>query len=289
MKSSKKHNAQSEHKAVSLQKDAKPLHHTNDPVYTSFSGTNADTKACQGDRLAELERLVVDGRDSMAEAIHKIKRDKLYRLTHSRWSDYVAERFGFSVDWADDLVLFVEIREKLGQLSIFPPPTNPGQARELAGLDDAELVQAWGDVHKKAKGGHQITAALIRDLIKARTGKDDAHVSDDSDQQPQNVGDYGPSNVNEVYAFDWFPEPVIETLPILGETEYAYVFKEEDGSAALLVNDSIGEEFFWTEHEAKARIRDGLLHSIAYEKTNSVNCTAFWRNSMGWAHLHLPM
>ena len=86
------------------------------------------------EELARLERVVqrclrYDGR--LAEALAEIHRRELFRLTHSSFSRYAAERWGLSRSRCYQLLRFWAVRERARAVGE-PLPANERQARQRA-------------------------------------------------------------------------------------------------------------------------------------------------------------
>lgn len=136
-------------------------------------------------RLQELETIVARGMAAFVEvgmALAEIRDKQLYRGTHRRFKDYVAERFSFAERHAQRLIQGVEVYKNLipGESTIrpagrvadkggskFPAPTHESQVRDLAGLNPEEQRQAW-EAAVEIAGGETPTAAQVREAVQAQ-------------------------------------------------------------------------------------------------------------------------
>jgi phage N-6-adenine-methyltransferase len=87
-------------------------------------------------RRSTLERIVDEWSKitfRAAEALHEIKRDRLYRSTHPSFEDYVDDRYGKTRQWAYDLINWYEVNEAAGTKD---EPVSSTAARQLKGVKD---------------------------------------------------------------------------------------------------------------------------------------------------------
>jgi hypothetical protein len=105
------------------------------------------------------------------QALEKINKEKLYRLTHNNFALYVSERFNLTAKQAYDFIAASKVVEniKLGNTSPIGDglklPENEAQARPLAKIHDpANQVKAWEEVKQHSKAtGEPITAKLVQE------------------------------------------------------------------------------------------------------------------------------
>lgn len=115
-------------------------------------------------RLAELEAIIDASVLALGSALLEIRDSRLYRKTHKRFEDYVAERFGFSRSWP---YRQIEAAPVLALASPMGDITTERQARELIPLlDDPEKMR---HVIEAASVDGRPTAARLRQERKKLT------------------------------------------------------------------------------------------------------------------------
>ena len=143
-------------------------------------------------RLIELEKVVEHGLKTFIEvgmALREIRENRLYRVTHSRFDDYVKERFDFRKDYANRVVKATNLIEniknesekndanwhqKLPHVSEIPLPETESQCRPLTLLDEEAQFPAWIDAVSIAieKGKMKPTASICSKVVRSRIKKD---------------------------------------------------------------------------------------------------------------------
>ena len=118
-------------------------------------------------RLAEKEAQIKLGLEGAAAALREIKKDRLYKATHSAWNDYCSKVLGMSGSRADQIIRGGELANMFATLDA-PAPVNDRQARELAPLDGRPeaMEQAMLAAHAAAaKAGKAISHEHIRNAV----------------------------------------------------------------------------------------------------------------------------
>ncbi len=106
--------------------------------------------------LVECEAVIERGLKSFVEvgqALARIKDEDLYKqLGYTRFEDYCRERWDLKRSYAYETI---EASQTVRSLSGIPDthlPTNPGQARELSGLDPGEAQEVMQAAHEATQG-----------------------------------------------------------------------------------------------------------------------------------------
>jgi phage N-6-adenine-methyltransferase len=148
------------------------------------------------DRLADLERVIERGQQTFIEvgnALLEIRKNRLYRETHSSFESYCRERWGMRHQNADRLIRSVEVAEILNPMGFTAP--NERQARELVPLlnEPEKLREAWSEASSNGK----TTAASVREVVRSKM---DVHYSSATDlwSTPQDLFD----TLNDEFGFD---------------------------------------------------------------------------------------
>jgi|GEM_PF-4348960 len=106
-------------------------------------------------RLRELETQVqeclhiVGGEiKTISRCLKEIRDKKLYENEgFEAWKDYIADRFPFTVRYANYHITFVEVFDLITKINSeehsVPLPTNEAQTRALAGLDSEDRLKVW--------------------------------------------------------------------------------------------------------------------------------------------------
>jgi hypothetical protein len=140
------------------------------------AGLSSGLTAAEQGRLAELEAVVERGIKVFYEvgvALLEIHSDRLYRATHSRFEDYLDERWGMSRSRGYRLMDAARVAvSPIGDI-----PANEAQARELVPLlgDEAALFEVAREL-REGYGG-RVTAERIRDVVKKHFGAYDDEVA----------------------------------------------------------------------------------------------------------------
>lgn len=172
--------------------------------------------------LVECEAIIERGAKSFVEvgtALLAIRDRKLYRATHSRFTDYTKERWGYAQRYSYQLM-------DAAKVCAVAHVSNEWQARELVPLkDDPELLREALEEAKDAATalGSEVTAPFIRDAVAKRRPKKPRHVkvvapggekrsSQSAQQRLQRVHDTLDGLAAGLEAFDTRGEPLVELL-----------------------------------------------------------------------------
>jgi hypothetical protein len=116
-----------------------------------------------------LEEIVERSFVEAGRALKRLRDGKLYRSTHSTFSDYARERFGMARIHPYRLIYATEVVENLSsQCFQFGNilPTNEAQCRPLTKLSSDEQVEAWQQAVSEAEG--KIPPARVVKSVVAR-------------------------------------------------------------------------------------------------------------------------
>jgi hypothetical protein len=123
-----------------------------------------------------LDAIIRDYREDffkVAEALHEIKSEMLWRSTHSNFAIYCAEHLGgterLTHRRVNQLTKAGEIFADLSEAEI--QPANEWQVRPLGGLKNADDRQAAWNAAVEASGGKTPTASTVESAAKAVVGK----------------------------------------------------------------------------------------------------------------------
>jgi len=117
--------------------------------------------------LARQEEIIERGLTSFLEvgdALQKIRADRLYLLTHTSFSEYCEQRWGFSDSRARQLTMAARTVTTVTARGL-PAPTSERQARELARVPEPQREQVWREALDRTGG--QPTAEAVRDVAAA--------------------------------------------------------------------------------------------------------------------------
>ena len=123
-----------------------------------------DTDARVSEALAAQEAIIARGLKSFLEvsdALMVIRTDRLYLLTHTSFSAYCIERWGFSDSRAYQLTKAAEVVSTIVGTGL-PAPATESQARELARVPERQRPDVWRETLERTGG--QPTAAAIREV-----------------------------------------------------------------------------------------------------------------------------
>ena len=117
-------------------------------------------------RLAEKEAQIKNGLDSAASALLSIRKERLYKASHSAWNDYCREVLGMSGSRADQIIRGGELAKIFANLGL-PAPANDEQARAFAPLEDDP--EAIAEVVKQVtEADEPVTAKAIAEAVANR-------------------------------------------------------------------------------------------------------------------------
>lgn len=120
-------------------------------------------------RRSALERIVDEWSKitfRAAEALHEIKRDRMYRSTHPSFEDYIDDRYGKTRQWAYDLINWYEVNEAAGTKD---EPVSSTAARQLKGVkDDPKTVRKIVSESKKIAKKEGRAEPTARDISAAK-------------------------------------------------------------------------------------------------------------------------
>ena len=131
--------------------------------------------AQEQEQLIQLESRIFNGFKAFfgdaGDALHQIKKNKLYRQQYSTWEDYCLERWGMTYAYADYLVEASIVLARLVDCPEIPTivgilPTRESQCRPLAALPVDLQAQAWIESVQSAPSG-KVTAKHIAEVAQA--------------------------------------------------------------------------------------------------------------------------
>jgi hypothetical protein len=117
----------------------------------------------QADALSQCESRVcraLHGALDAGAALKIIREKGLFRGTHKNFAIYCRERFGIGISYASRLIAAAERVALLPADNSLPLPANECQVRPLLRVPQAQFLEAWREVAKRA-GGRQITCAVV--------------------------------------------------------------------------------------------------------------------------------
>ncbi len=120
------------------------------------------------ERLSQLESVVEKWWGTTMEAaraLHQIQEEDLYKVTHKRFGDYVAERWQKTRQWAHSLIVWYRVNAIAG---LEADPLSINASKPLLGLKPAEIRRAIADATKAAKSEKR-TAPTAKDIRRAVT------------------------------------------------------------------------------------------------------------------------
>ena len=103
---------------------------------------------------------------AVGNALLYIRRDRLYRGTHSTFEAYCEQRWQMTDNYANKLIGAAEVVGNLGTIVPVLPATE-SQARPLTKLDPEEQREVWQEVVATAQGG-KVTAAHVQRVVDAQ-------------------------------------------------------------------------------------------------------------------------
>lgn len=134
----------------------------------------APLSAKENKRRAELESVVERHFKAVLEfgaALKELRVSKLYRSTHSRWSDYCKDLWDITKTHADRFINASCVIENLTPIGVILPK-NEAQARPLTLIEDPEKQQEiWQSIVANAPEG-RITAALVDRVVRGVLGQE---------------------------------------------------------------------------------------------------------------------
>jgi hypothetical protein len=138
----------------------------------------------EAEELEEQETVVknhVGGTWEVAEALRVIQAKRLYKATHTKFSDYCLERWHFDRAHGDRLVKAGNVYRSLEclQKEQLPIPTTEAQVRPLTRLTVDKYEDVWRAAVAKAAGG-PITMKLVEELAEPHRPKREAKAKDEA-------------------------------------------------------------------------------------------------------------
>jgi hypothetical protein len=100
----------------------------------------------------------------VGSALLTIRKQRLYRASHSTFESYCADRWGISRSYAWRVLGAAERVRLLPPGSHEPKPSNECQMRPFLKLRPAEFPSAWKEVLKRAND-RKVTAALVQEVV----------------------------------------------------------------------------------------------------------------------------
>lgn len=128
--------------------------------------------AARRERLTELTATAKLGMVAFAEtgkALEAIQAEELWRLEAATWSDWCSTTMGITDRRASQLIEAAKTCSTLKESGL-AMPSSERVARELAGLNPFEAVEAWQEATDNA-GGQEPTAELVAKAAKKRRPK----------------------------------------------------------------------------------------------------------------------
>lgn len=140
----------------------------------------------EAEELEKQETLVknhVGGTWEVAEALRVIQAERLYKATHTKFSDYCLQRWHFDRAHGDRLVKAGNVYRSLKclQKEQLPIPTTEAQVRPLTRLTPDKYEDVWRAAVAKAEGG-PITMKLVEELAEPHRPRREA--KDKGDANP---------------------------------------------------------------------------------------------------------
>ena len=150
---------------------------------TAAEGVEKLTKK-EAEELEKQEAVVknhVGGTWEVAEALRVIQAKRLYKATHTKFSDYCLKRWNFDRAHGDRLVKAGNVYQSLKclQKEQLPIPTTEAQVRPLTRLTPDKYEAVWRAAVAKAEGG-PITMKLVEELAEPHRPKREAKAKDEA-------------------------------------------------------------------------------------------------------------
>lgn len=104
----------------------------------------------------------------VAEGLVTIRGQRLYRATHARFDDYIAERWGFSRNWANQMVRTYKIACTVSETGV--PPVSQNSVISLEPIKDPTLQKKVWKQAVKESGGKAPTGGKVFDVANRIAG-----------------------------------------------------------------------------------------------------------------------
>jgi hypothetical protein len=132
-------------------------------------GSDTELSADEQIELEECEAIIERGLQTFYEvgaALLRVRELRLYRIEHSSFEAYCAERWGISRPRAYQFIEAAEVRSNLSTI-VDTLPMTESQARPLARLEPDQQREAWQQALQRAHElGQRLTAALVEAIVK---------------------------------------------------------------------------------------------------------------------------
>ena len=142
-----------------------------DAMAAAFSGRQADDT----ERLNRLETLTATAKRGLVafaetgRALDEIKADELWRLRSSTWGQWCSDELGLTDRRADQLITSARSCQTLIESGV-SMPSSERVARELAGLEPADVLGVWQQATAEA-GDEQPTAEAVAVIVAKKRKK----------------------------------------------------------------------------------------------------------------------
>jgi len=103
-------------------------------------------------------------------AIIQIRDSRLYRQGYATFEEYCKDRWDWSQNYAERLMLTTKVIESVKSLPMGRVPENERQARPLSKLDPDQQKEAWQQAVETAPGG-KVTARHVGEIVKGFLGE----------------------------------------------------------------------------------------------------------------------
>jgi DNA repair exonuclease SbcCD ATPase subunit len=132
-------------------------------------GSDTELSPDEQIELEECEAIIERGLQTFYEvgaALLRVRELRLYRIGHSSFEAYCAERWGISRPRAYQFIEAAEVRSNLSTI-VDTLPMTESQARPLARLEPDQQREAWQQALQRAHElGQRLTAALVEAIVK---------------------------------------------------------------------------------------------------------------------------
>jgi hypothetical protein len=132
-------------------------------------GSDTELSADEQIELEECEAIIERGLQTFYEvgaALLRVRELRLYRIEHSSFEAYCAERWGISRPRAYQFIEAAEVRSNLSTI-VDTLPMTESQARPLARLEPDQQREVWQQALQRAHElGQRLTAALVEAIVK---------------------------------------------------------------------------------------------------------------------------
>jgi len=200
-------------------------------------------------RLEQCEAVIERGLKTFVDvgnALLEIRDNRLYRSDYSTFEDYCRERWGWTRNYANKIILSAEVVSNLGTIVPILPATE-SQARPLTSLQPEQQREAWQYVVDNAPATGITAEQVIQAAKIIQAEKREAKRAERVDiitRETEPIDNYGPFNV--IYADP--PWRYDYSLSTTREIENQYPTMSIDEICNLKVNDISANDsvlFMW--------------------------------------------